>query len=79
MREITKEYLRELFALHDKGADAITATGTTLLLGKDQAGKSLIDHVNDAGYWSDQLETKFAEALTPEERGVLPDEKLFEK
>lgn len=71
MREINKAYLLELYELHDQLACAVSAAGAALVHGGD-----LVAEINRADELADQLETKFAEVLTPEERGELPDEEI---
>lgn len=70
MRTIDKTYLLELYAIHDKLACAIVALGSTLIHG---GARDLVDLLNQADDLADQLETKFAEALTLEERGEKED------
>jgi hypothetical protein len=64
MRKIDKTYLLELYTIHDQLARVITEIGAGSVYGGNQ-----IEAINKADYLADQLEQKFAETLTPEERG----------
>ncbi len=71
MREITKQFVQELYALHDNLARAIIAVAAARLYGGD-----VNRELNQADLLAGQIETKFAEVLTPEERGeeqILPE------
>lgn len=70
MREIDRAYLLELYALFDQMAYAIVCAGGRLAFGKTPSGGSPVEAINEADRLADELEKKFAETLTDEERGL---------
>jgi len=77
VREINKEFVLELYALHDQCAKSIINAGATLIYGIGKSGKPLGALLDEADYYADQMEQKFAEILSDEERGLLPDDQIF--
>ena len=69
MRQIDKDFVLELYALHNGLAAAVIAITSGYITTRE-----LQQTLEQADRLADQLETKFAEVLTPDERGLSEPE-----